>query len=80
MTWLTGVEVRQKTTEVEELTWFKLGEAVFVLVGYTIDPARNGKTNSQHIPDTEEYMTEIKYMCETNGIRRPAQTSKWPQC
>lgn len=50
--------MRQKTTEVEELTWLKLGEAVFVLVGYTIDPARNGKTNSQHIPDTEEYMTE----------------------
>lgn len=46
----------------ERLTGFKVREAVFVLLGYTVDPARNGKTNSQHIPATQEEMTETKWV------------------
>lgn len=42
----------------ERLTGFKVREAVSVLLGYTVDPARNGKTNRQHIPDTQEEMTD----------------------
>ena len=32
------------------LTGFQLSEAVPALLSYTVDPARDGKTNSQHIP------------------------------
>ncbi len=53
-------DMRQKATEMEGLTGFKLRETVFVPLRYTIEPTRDGKTDRQHIPDTEEDMTEIK--------------------
>lgn len=58
--------MRQKNKEMKGLTGFKLRETIFVLLSYTVDPTRNGKTNSQHIPGAEEKMTDEINMSKTD--------------
>lgn len=55
------------------LTGFKLSETVFVSLRYIVDPAGNRKTNRQHIPDTQEEMTETVLIgwCELLPIDFP---------
>lgn len=48
---------REYETEIKGPTGFKLREALVVLLFYSEDPARNGKANGQHIPDTQEQET-----------------------
>lgn len=55
-----GEDTSIKDFEMEGLTGFKLREAIFVFVSYTVDPLRNRQTNSQHISGVQEKMKEIK--------------------
>lgn len=49
-TYINAEDVRRNETA--GLTGFELRATGLVFLGYTVDPARNGETNDQNIPDT----------------------------